>query len=66
MVKIKDETVQSVPGKGGKKARHLSRKAQYTAYNFEGRHLKNKKRRLVRHIKRLPNDLQAQSVLAKL
>lgn len=37
----------------------------YQAYKLEGRQLKNKIRRMKRHIKNYPNDVQAQEALEK-
>jgi len=60
------KTTDLVSNKAGKKGRRIGRKNQYSMYAIEGRRLKNKKRRLLRHIKRLPKDLQAQNILMKL
>lgn len=45
------------------KGAHLSDKAQYSAYKSQGRYAKNKRAKLERHLKKFPNDEQAQEAL---
>lgn len=53
--------------KGGKKGRKIGRNAKYCErYRIEGREIKNKRRRLRRHLKRYPDDAQAMRALEAL
>jgi len=49
--------------KESKKGRNKRHPAQNTAYKTENRRLKNKKRKLLRHIDKLGNDKQAVGAL---
>ena len=49
-----------------KKGRNKRHPAQNTAYKTENRRLKNKKRKLLRHVDRLGNDKQAVEALRAL
>ena len=49
---------------GNRKTRNATQKRNYTTYEAEGRHSKNKKRRLLAHLKRHPNDSQTKAALA--
>lgn len=46
-----------------KKGEHLSDKNQRASYKNQGRYLANKKKKLERHLKKFPDDLQAQEAL---
>lgn len=54
-----------VKSKGGKKNRKWSRNKLFCAkYRTEGRQQKNKLRRIARHLKLQPNDVQARRCLS--
>jgi hypothetical protein len=51
---------EKITRRGGKKNRkHGNNKLFCEKYEREGRRLKNKIRRMIRHIKRFPDDFQA-------
>lgn len=57
-------TLKSKSRKGGKKSRkhgNVKKKPTHQRYNNEGRALKNKKRKLARHLYRYPKDAVAQA-----
>lgn len=45
------------------KGQHVSSKEQYSSYKSQGRYLINKRKKLERHVKRFPDDEQAQKAL---
>ena len=53
--------------KGGKKGRKIGRYAKHPSsmrYKGEQRWIRNKVRRMMRHLRRYPNDAQARNLLA--
>ena len=56
--------VETVARKRGKKNRKYGNNIAFcTRYRNEGRRDRNKKRKLERHLKKFPNDIQAQRAL---
>ena len=54
---------QQKPKANGEKIGRNARRGQAMRYKAEGRHFKNKKRKLQRHLKRYPEDKQAATAL---
>lgn len=51
---------------GGLKKKSMKDKGYYLAYRSAGMKMRNKKRKLLKHIKLYPRDLQAQQAAARL
>jgi len=47
------------------KVAHTSKKAQHIAYNVENHYMKNRMRRIIRHVINSPNDTTAKKALDK-